>query len=92
MSPKFALAILLFSCVLLGIANAQLYRYPQQQVYRRPYGARTSGGSGPLPPNYPPPENADPPPGPPSEPLDCMPNQLASKTPDNKTPRPRPQR
>ncbi|KAI8042667.1 basic salivary proline-rich protein 1-like [Drosophila gunungcola] len=90
MSPKFGLAILLFSFVLLGIANAQQYRYPQQ-VYNRPYGVRNLGGSGPLPPNFPPPENAVPPAGPPPEAMDCLPNQLAAKTPDNKTPRPRPQ-
>ncbi|XP_017002855.2 uncharacterized protein [Drosophila takahashii] len=86
MSPKFALAILLFSCVLLGIASAQQYRYPQ--TYNRPkVAARNLDGGGPLPPNFPPPAGG---------PLDggavnpdCMPNQLASNTVDNKKPRSR---
>ncbi|XP_016931891.1 uncharacterized protein [Drosophila suzukii] len=88
MSPKFALAILLLSCVLLGIANAQQQWYPRQQTYNRPkVGSRNLDGGGPLPPNFPPPSGG---------PLDgggvnpdCMPNQLASGNVDNKRPRQR---
>ncbi|KAH8352201.1 hypothetical protein KR084_002676 [Drosophila pseudotakahashii] len=89
MSPKFALAILLFSCVLLGIANAQQHRYPQQtQQQRFPSPVRyNQQKNGPR--NLGAPET-DPSNGG-SDPsfMDCTPNQLASNTIDNKKPRPK---
>ncbi|XP_041674905.1 uncharacterized protein LOC121530235 [Drosophila eugracilis] len=88
MSPKFALAILLLSCVLLGIANAQQrrqYRQPQQTVrYNAPkYATRNTDG------NLPPPEISLPPADGGALNPDCMPNQLASGNIDNKKPRSR---
>ncbi|XP_043064348.1 uncharacterized protein LOC122320270 [Drosophila ficusphila] len=88
MSPKFALAVLLLSCVLLGIANGQ-QRYQQRQQYKRPGVCRNMPPpDGGLPPDMGPPPSggAD---GGAFNP-DCMPNQLASKIADTRTPRPKP--
>ncbi|XP_039226835.1 uncharacterized protein LOC120320640 [Drosophila yakuba] len=80
MSPKFALAILLLSCVLLGMANAQQNRRSQQSRPPRP-------NIGPR--NYPTPaEDAEASGG--SATLDCVPNQLAGNIRDTRKPRPKP--
>ncbi|XP_037710513.1 uncharacterized protein LOC119547645 [Drosophila subpulchrella] len=103
MSPKFAISILLFSCVLLGFANAQQMRYPQHRQQTRyqqagrynsqRVGTRNLDGSGSVPPSLPPPDLGLPPAGGPLDGgainPDCMPNQLASGNVDNKKPRPR---
>ncbi|XP_016961638.1 uncharacterized protein LOC108032339 [Drosophila biarmipes] len=103
MSAKFAIAILLLSSVLLGTANAQQMRYPQQRqqtryqqagrYYPQRVGTRNMDGSGLPPPSLPPPDLGVPPPGGPMDGgainPDCMPNQLASGNVDNKRPRPR---
>ncbi|XP_017002775.2 uncharacterized protein [Drosophila takahashii] len=99
MSPKFALAILLFSCLLLGIANAQQHRYPQQRQQQRfqqrvgynqqRVGTRNMDGGSVPPPNLPPPDVGLPPSDGGAFNPDCLPNQLASGNVDNKRPRQR---
>ncbi|XP_032583410.1 uncharacterized protein LOC116803588 [Drosophila sechellia] len=88
MSPKFALAILLLSCVLLGLSNAQHNnRRHQAGPYRQKIGTRMNA-DGPLPPNFPPPgDNAGGSDVPAN--VDCMPNLLASNTLDTRKPRPK---
>ncbi|XP_026834270.1 uncharacterized protein LOC113564060 [Drosophila erecta] len=84
MSPKFALAILLLSCVFLGMANAQLNRVHRKSVL---YPARPRmNGENPLPPNFPPetPESSG---G--LTTVDCTPNLLASNIRDTRKPKPK---
>ncbi|KMY90418.1 uncharacterized protein LOC6732461 [Drosophila simulans] len=84
MSPKFALAILLLSCVLLGLTNAQYNRRHQAGPYRQNIGMRMNS-DGSLPP--PPADNAGGSDVPAN--VDCMPNLLASNTLDTRKPRPK---
>ncbi|XP_039502130.1 uncharacterized protein LOC120458523 [Drosophila santomea] len=89
MSPKFALAILLLSCVLLGMANAQQNRRSQQSRPPRPNIGPRMNQDGSLPPNYPPPaEDAVASGG--SATVDCVPNLLAGNIRDTRKPRPKP--
>ncbi|XP_043662241.1 uncharacterized protein LOC122626151 [Drosophila teissieri] len=79
MSPKFALAILLLSCVLLG--------WQCQQTGASAIGPRFNQ-DGPLPPNYPPPAEDEASGG--SATVDCVPNLLAGNIRDTRKPRPKP--
>ncbi|XP_043662360.1 uncharacterized protein LOC122626236 [Drosophila teissieri] len=82
MSPKFALAILLLSCVLLGMANAQQNRRPQQSRPSRPNIVPR------LHQEAPPAEDAEASGG--FAPVDCVPNLLAGNIRDTRKPRPKP--
>ncbi|KQS32548.1 uncharacterized protein Dere_GG27183 [Drosophila erecta] len=83
MSPKFALAILLLSCVLLGMANAQLNRGHLKSTRPR------MNGENPLPPNFPPPADIPENRGGLTT-VDCTPNLLASNIRDTRNPKSKP--
>ncbi|XP_002090000.3 uncharacterized protein LOC6528968 [Drosophila yakuba] len=83
MSPKFALAILLLSCVLLGMANAQQNRRSQQSRPLRLNVRPRMNQDGSLPA-----EDAEASGG--SATVDCVPNLLAGNIRDTRKPRPKP--